>query len=118
MFGVLDGSAGDMLNTGLNSAGFEAVGWWENGFRHVSNNERPIRTIEDMAGLKLRTLPSSVHVNFFNALGAVPTSMDFSELLPALRQGVLDGQENPPAIVYPQYCHFGRILSAGRHVAP
>lgn len=101
MFEALDGTVGEMLDASLEPQGLSIVGWWDNGFRHVSNNRGPIVNPADIEGLKLRTLPSSVHVAFFRELGALPTPMDFSELLPALRQGVIDGQENPPAVVYP-----------------
>lgn len=101
MFQVLDGEVGQKLSDSLKPANMSIIAWWDNGFRHVSNNKGPINKIEDLKGLKLRTLPSSVHVAFFKALGAVPTPMDFAELLPALQQGVLDGQENPPGVVHP-----------------
>jgi tripartite ATP-independent transporter DctP family solute receptor len=101
MFEVLDGPVGEKLSASLNANNMSVIGWWDNGFRHVSNNTRPITKPEDIEGLKLRTLPSSVHVAFFTALGAIPTPMGFSELMPALQQGVIDGQENPPGVVYP-----------------
>ncbi|WP_081963807.1 TRAP transporter substrate-binding protein [Hoeflea sp. BAL378] len=101
MFEALDGETGDRLDGTLESQGLSIIGWWDNGFRHVSNNRQPITQPGDIAGLKLRTLPSAVQVEFFRQLGAIPTPMDFSELLPALRQGIIDGQENPPAVVYP-----------------
>jgi tripartite ATP-independent transporter DctP family solute receptor len=100
MFGALDGRMGQALEPLLLDKGFKLVGWWDNGFRHVSNSKRPIRTPEDIRGLKLRTLPSKVHVAFFRALGVSPTPMDWSEVYPALQQGVVDGQENPPGVVY------------------
>ena len=66
----------------------------------MSNNKRPVRSPEDLRGLKLRTLPTKVHVAFFRALGVSPTPMDWVEVYPALQQGVVDGQENPPGVVY------------------
>lgn len=100
MFSALDGRMGQTLEPLLLDRGFKLVGWWDNGFRHVSNSKRPIRTPEDLRGLKLRTLPSKVHVAFFRALGVSPTPMDWSEVYPALQQGVVDGQENPPGVVF------------------
>jgi hypothetical protein len=99
MFSVLDGSVGGKLDTIMQGQGLSAAGWWDNGFRHVSNGKRAITNPGDIQGLKLRTLPTSVHVDFFKKIGAIPTPMDFSELLSALRQGVIDGQENPPAVM-------------------
>lgn len=101
MFEVLDGEVGQQLSDTLKPQNMSIIGWWDNGFRHVSSNVAPINELADFQGLRLRTLPSSVHVAFFTALGAAPTPMDFAELMPALQQGVLDGQENPPGVVYP-----------------
>ena len=100
MFAALDGRMGQILEPLLLDKGFKVAGWWDNGFRHVSNNKRPVRTAEDLRGLKLRTLPTKVHVTFFRALGVSPTPMDWAEVYPALQQGVVDGQENPPGVVY------------------
>jgi len=117
MFEALDGEIGGRLSATLAPQGLSAIGWWDNGFRHVSNNRGPIMQPDDIAGLRLRTLPSAVHVAFFRALGAIPTPMDFSELMPALRQGVIDGQENPPAVVYPyQIYEAQRFYSLTGHV--
>ena len=98
---MLDGQVGRKLSDALKPSKLSIVGWWENGFRHVSNNARPIMKVGDFKGLKLRTLPSTVHVEFFRAVGASPTPMGWKEVMPALQQGVLDGQENPPTVVYP-----------------
>jgi tripartite ATP-independent transporter DctP family solute receptor len=100
MFAALDGRMGQILEPLLLDKGFKVAGWWDNGFRHVSNNKRPIRSVEDFRGLKLRTLPTKVHVTFFRALGVSPTPMDWAEVYPALQQGVVDGQENPPGVVF------------------
>jgi tripartite ATP-independent transporter DctP family solute receptor len=100
MFSALDGRMGQVLEPLLEAKGFKVAGWWDNGFRHVSNSKRPVRTPEDLRGLKLRTLPTKVHVAFFRALGVSPTPMDWAEVYPALQQGVVDGQENPPGVVY------------------
>lgn len=100
MFQALDGPFGQYLNERLSAKGFEVVGWWDNGFRHVSNNSRPIMKVADMKGLKIRCLPAKVHVAFFKGLGASPTPMGWTELYQGLQQGVVDAQENPPAMVY------------------
>jgi tripartite ATP-independent transporter DctP family solute receptor len=100
MFQALDGPFGQYLGEKLSAQGFEVVGWWDNGFRHVSNNKRPIMAVSDMKGLKIRCLPAKVHVDFFKSLGAAPTPMGWTELYQALQQGVVDAQENPPAMVY------------------
>lgn len=97
---VLEGPAGKELSKRMLAAGFYNLGFWDNGFRHVSNNRKPIQTVEDLKGLKIRTLPTSVHMAFFKALGAAPTPMDWAELFEALRNGVVDAQENPPSMTY------------------
>jgi TRAP-type transport system periplasmic protein len=117
MFEALDGDTGEQLDATLESQGLSILGWWDNGFRHVSNNRQPIMEPDDIRGLTLRTLPSAVQVEFFRKLGAIPTPMDFSELLPALRQGIIDGQENPPAVVYPyQIYDVQKFYSLTGHV--
>ncbi|MBW2429139.1 MAG: TRAP transporter substrate-binding protein [Deltaproteobacteria bacterium] len=100
MFQALDGPFGRYLGEQLEAKGFVVVGWWDNGFRHVSNNKRPVTEVTDMKGLKIRCLPAKVHVEFFKSLGAAPTPMGWTELYQALQQGVVDAQENPPAMVY------------------
>jgi TRAP-type transport system periplasmic protein len=80
--------------------GYHIVAVWENGFRHVTNNVRPIVTPTDLAGVKLRT-PSGVwRVKLFQALGANPTPMALSEVFVGLQTGVIDGQENPLAQIW------------------
>jgi tripartite ATP-independent transporter DctP family solute receptor len=100
MFKALDGRMGETVEPLLYEKGFKLIGWWDNGFRHISNNKRPIQSADDIKGLKLRSLPAKIHVTFWRALGASPTPMDWAEVYPALQQGVVDGQENPPGIVF------------------
>jgi tripartite ATP-independent transporter DctP family solute receptor len=68
---------------------------WDNGIRHTSNNKRAISKPEDLKGIKIRTPPDPITLDIFNALGANPAPLAFSELYIALQQGVFDGQENP-----------------------
>ncbi|MFN3615630.1 MAG: TRAP transporter substrate-binding protein [Rubrimonas sp.] len=75
--------------------GYRPLAMWENGFRHITNNVRPIVRPEDLAGLKIRTPGSSWRVAMFSEYGANPTPMAFSELFVGLQTGVVDGQENP-----------------------
>jgi tripartite ATP-independent transporter DctP family solute receptor len=103
MLEVLDGELGDQLiaSAEAQADGLKVFAWWETGFRHVTNNRQPIMTPDDVKGLKIRTVPTPVQVAFWKALGAIPTPMGWAEVMPALQQGVIDGQENPPAVVYP-----------------
>ncbi len=75
--------------------GMITLAFWENGVRHMTNSKRPIRTPEDMKGLKIRVMEQPVYIEMMKALGASPTPMAMSELYTALQKGVVDGQENP-----------------------
>ena len=93
---AMDGRFGQELTQRL-EAGFNyrILGYFENGFRHVSNKLRPIRTPADMKGMKIRVLPSKVQERTFQLLGAEPKVMDLSEAIAAVKAGTLDAQENP-----------------------
>jgi tripartite ATP-independent transporter DctP family solute receptor len=71
------------------------LAWGENGFREISNSRRPIRTPEDLRGLKIRFAAGAIFADIYNALGANPVQMSFADLQPALSTGAVDGQENP-----------------------
>ena len=98
-FAVVDGPVGAALDEKLAKAGMTSMGYMELGFRQLTNNARPIKTITDIAGLKIRLQPNETHLATFRALGANPVAMDVKELYSALEQGVIDGQENPFAII-------------------
>lgn len=98
-FRVVDGKVGELIGRKLGEKGFELLGFMELGARHVSNNTRPIRTLEDFKGLKIRMQPDDIHLATFRALGANPVAMDIKEVYSAMQQGVLDGQENPYAVI-------------------
>ncbi|MEC5423332.1 TRAP transporter substrate-binding protein [Virgibacillus sp. C22-A2] len=95
VYGVLDGEIGkELLNLGADQS-LKGLGYWEVGFRHLTNDKREILTPEDVEGLKVRVQPAPVWETHMNALGISPTPVDFNELYSALDQGVVDGQENP-----------------------
>ncbi|WP_108485530.1 TRAP transporter substrate-binding protein [Oceaniglobus ichthyenteri] len=96
---VLDGDIGKELLAKIDQNNLVGLAWSENGFRHVTNSQRPVRTPEDLDGLKLRTMENKVHMEAFSDLGAAPTPMAFPELFTALQQGVVDGQENPITVI-------------------
>jgi tripartite ATP-independent transporter DctP family solute receptor len=85
----------DVLVPAAEEQGYRPLAVWENGFRQITNNERPITTPADLDGLKIRTPNSSWRVAMFKEYGANPTPMSFSEVFVALQTGVIDGQENP-----------------------
>ncbi len=97
---ILAGPLGKDFLRSLREQGLVGLAFWENGFRHVTNNKRPIRTPEDLKGIKLRTMENKIHMECFEYLGARPQALPFGEALAALRQGALDGQENPINIIH------------------
>ena len=97
--------------------GYEVLAIWENGFRHITNNRRPITVASDLQGIKLRTPRGVWRVKMFQALGANPTPMPLSEVFIALQTGVMDGQENPLAQIVSSKLHeVQSYLSLTRHV--
>jgi TRAP-type C4-dicarboxylate transport system substrate-binding protein len=93
---AMDGALGRALTTRIEAeTSFRIVGYFENGFRHVSNRVRPIHTPADMKGLSIRVLPSRIQERTFQLLGAAPRIMDLTEALAAIKAGKLDAQENP-----------------------
>jgi tripartite ATP-independent transporter DctP family solute receptor len=102
---VMDGPVGDKIATAAEAQGLVVLGWWNNGIREVSNSKKPIVGPSDLAGLKIRTPPDPMTIDIFEALGASPTPMAFSELYIALQQKVVDGQENPLINIYSSKLH-------------
>lgn len=96
---VMDGAIGRKLLNDFEKANIKALAFWENGFRHLTNNKRPIKKVEDGKGLKIRTMENKVHLAAWKAAGLNPTPMAWGEVFTALQQGVIDGQENPIAII-------------------
>lgn len=97
---VVEGEFGQSLLKSLEDIGYVGLGFGNFGFRHTTNSKHPINTVADMKGLKIRTMTTPIHLEVFEAMGANPTPMAFSELFSALQQGVVDGQENPLMNIY------------------
>lgn len=97
--------------------GYKLLAVWENGFRNITNNARPIVKPEDLSGLKLRTPKSTWRVKMFQAYGANPSPMALSEVFVALQTGVMDGQENPLTQIYSsKFQEVQKYLSMTGHV--
>ncbi|HKQ28461.1 MAG TPA: TRAP transporter substrate-binding protein [Burkholderiales bacterium] len=97
--------------------GLKLLAVWENGYRHITNSKRPIRTPADLQGLKLRVPEGKWRVKMFQAYGANPSPMKFSEVFTALQTGVMDGQENPFAqIASAKFYEVQKYLSLTGHV--
>ena len=114
---TLDGAIGQDLLTKFTAHGLVALAWSENGFRHMTNNKRPIVSAADAAGLKMRTMENKVHMEGYRTFGILPTPMAFPEVFGALQQGVVDGQENPiPVILASKFSQVQKHLSLTGHV--
>ncbi len=100
----------------LIAKGIRYLATWDNGFRHMTNNARPINTPADMKGLKVRVVQSEMSINIINALGASAVPMSYSELYTALAQGVVDGQENPYMNIYAsKFYEVQKFMSVTKH---
>ena len=114
---VLDGPIGQDILSKFPSKGIIALGWTENGFRHLTNSKRDIVKPSDAAGLKIRTMENKVHMDGYRTFGILPTPMAFPELFGALQQGTVDGQENPiPVILASKFSQVQKHLSLTGHV--
>jgi tripartite ATP-independent transporter DctP family solute receptor len=114
---VLDGPLGQKLLAKLPEKGLIGLGYWENGFRHVTNSRRAINKADDLAGLKLRVIQNPLFLETFGALGANATPMPFTELYSAMEQAAVDGQENPPAtILASKFYEVQKHLVLSRHM--
>lgn len=92
---VTDGAFGKGLHAKLAEKNLIGLGFWDLGFRNITNSKHPITKVEDIAGLKLRVIQSPIYVDMFSALGANPTPLAWPEVYSALEQKAVDGQENP-----------------------
>jgi TRAP-type transport system periplasmic protein len=107
----------ELLLDPLPAKGVRALAFWENGFRQVTNNVRPINKPEDLKGIKLRTPKGVWRVKMFQAYGANPTPLAFAEVFSALQTGVMDGQENPLAQIWAgKFQEVQKYLSFTGHV--
>ena len=95
-YAVLDGPLGHYLTGRLAEvSGFRLLGWWDNGFRHLTNSVRSIRIPTDCQGLRIRTLMSDLHQRAFQLLGFEPVALDVKDLLEGIEAGTIEAQENP-----------------------
>jgi tripartite ATP-independent transporter DctP family solute receptor len=96
---VVDGAFGKKLHAKLEEKGIVGLGFFELGFRNLTNGRRAINKVSDIEGLKLRVIPNPINVDWVKALGANPTPLPFPEVYAALEQKAIDGQENPVATI-------------------
>jgi TRAP-type transport system periplasmic protein len=115
---ALKSPAGTLIEAKMAAKGFTVLAWMQWGARHVINAKRPLRTLDDFKGLKIRVLPNETHLAIFRALGANPAGLDVKDLYLALRQGDIDGLDNPYSTIvdYKFYEHNNRYLADTAHV--
>lgn len=114
---LLDGPLGQALIAKLPEKGLVALGYWDLGFRNVTNGRRPIARAEDLDGLKLRVIPNPVFLETFKAFKANPVPMPFAELYGALESKAVDGQENPFSVILSnKFYEVQKFVSATNHV--
>jgi TRAP-type C4-dicarboxylate transport system substrate-binding protein len=114
---AMDGRLGQILTQRIEAGmNFRIAGYYENGFRHVSNRLRPVRRPADLKGMKIRVLPSKVQERTFELLGAEPKIMDLTEAIAGVKAGTLDAQENPffNTVTYGVH-NFHKFHSATNH---
>ncbi|BAQ09129.1 C4-dicarboxylate transporter substrate binding protein [Bacillus sp. OxB-1] len=97
---VLDSEIGQEMLDGMESSGFKGIAFWENGVRQFANNVKPIKSPEDMKGLKMRTIENEVLIDSYKSLGADAVPMAYPELFSSLQQGVVDGHDQGLTILY------------------
>ncbi len=102
---VLDGDVGELIDQRAQNAGLKVLGFWDNGIRHVTHVEKTVAAPADLSGMQIRTPPDQMTIDIFEALGASPAPLAWSELPTALQSGVFDGQENPLVNIYSAKLH-------------
>ncbi|MCG7325349.1 TRAP transporter substrate-binding protein [Achromobacter sp. ACRQX] len=114
---LLDGPLGQALIAKLPEKGLVALGFWDLGFRNVTNSKHAIGKPEDLAGLKIRVIPNPVFLDTFKAFKANPVPMPFAELYGALESRAVDGQENPYSVILSnKFYEVQKFVSATNHV--
>ncbi len=114
---VLDGDIGRSLLGDLDRAQIKGLAFWENGFRNLTNSRRPVKQPGDVKDIKLRTMENKVHIEAWRSLGAAPTPMAWGEVYGALQGHVIDGQENPIAVIYSTKINeVQKYMTLTRHV--
>ncbi len=109
---VMDGPVGNLIEKRMNDKGFVSLGFMELGERQLTNSARPVKSMADLKGLKVRLQPNETHLATFRALGANPVAMDIREVYSALEQKVIDGQENPFNLIL-----ASRFFEVQKHVS-
>lgn len=116
-YSVLDGAIGQEILASLDKVGIKGLAYWENGFRQLTNAKKEIRTPDDLAGMKMRTMENEVHIAAWRAEGANPAPLAFNELFTALQQGTFDAQEGPINLFYDmRFNEVQKYISKTNHI--
>jgi tripartite ATP-independent transporter DctP family solute receptor len=114
---LLDGPVGEKVKNKLPEKGLVGLAYWENGFRNLTNDKRPVTKMEDLQGMKLRVMQNNVFMETFNTLGTNAVPLAFSELFTALETHTVDGQENPfNTILSSKFYEVQKYLTVTNHV--
>jgi TRAP-type transport system periplasmic protein len=110
---AMDGGLGAYIRAQIQKAGLHAMEQaWDNGFRQITSSTRPIKTPDDLKGFKIRVPPSPLWTSMFKAFDAAPTSINFSEVYSALQTKVVEGQENPLAVIF-----FAKLFEVQKYLS-
>lgn len=114
---VTDGPVGAALFERLKGLNIVGLAYWDNGFRHTTNNRRPIEKVEDFSGLKIRVIPNPLFIDTFATLGTNPVPLPYPELFNALENRTVDAQETPVGLIYAsKFYEVQKFLSLTGHV--
>ncbi len=113
---ILDGPIGQKVLKDLEKVNLHGLAFAERGFRNITNSKRPVRTAADVKGLKIRVMENPLYVDTFKALGANVVPMAWGDCLTALKQGTIDGQENPVVVIYSfKFWECQKYMTLDRH---
>jgi TRAP-type transport system periplasmic protein len=116
-YAVLDGPIGSGVLNEMAPHGLKGLAYWENGWRAFTNNKRPIKTPEDVKGLKIRSTGNPYHIQAFKLLGMNPSPMAIAELYTALETGTFDAQEHPINVTWSsKFYEVQKHLTISNHV--
>ena len=117
VYRVLDGKIGQDLLASLSKVGIKGLGYWENGFRQLTNSKKAIQSPDDLKGMKMRTMENEVHIAAWKEEGANPAPLAFGELFTALQQGTFDAQEGPINLFYDmKFYEVQKFITKTNHV--
>lgn len=115
-YSAWDGEPGKLILTGLKSVNIDGICYWDNGLRSLTTRNSPVCVPNDFNGMKLRVMQNPIFLSFFQRLGAKPTPLSWGEVIPSLKAGIIEAQENPIPIIYLNHLEqFQHYLILTRH---